>query len=776
MTPDSELYSLLEEFVAHHERGGAVPCIEHLCRHRPELVASLQALIDTYLDVAQMLEPADVSICDLFSRDSVGAAPVWERWPVFEGFQTIERLGLGGMGEVFKLRDLRLDRLVAAKVVRRRSAAAVAVGNFLREARALALFQDRRIVQVYEFRPEANPPVIIMEYVDGFELGFARRLDVRQRAGVLLDVCEAIAHAHSLGLQHRDLKPSNIMLDKALTPKILDFGLSTGDPFEGYFIGTLAYLAPEQLDPGAPLDARIDVYALGVILYELLCGCMPYEAARDVEVIAAIRQGRPRLPVEVDPTVPAPLQAIALKAMELDPAHRYPSAAELARDLRRYLDGRPVQARPTVYASALEARARSHVEQIGDWLRLKLIHPHEADHLRAAYAGLDAREDDWIVEGRALSYSQIALYFGAFLLVLGSGFYFAAHRVYDAVTGVARPFLVLAMPFIGLNVAAYHLQRRNHRVVAVAFYTAGVGLLPLFLLILFYESGIWALPSTAPGQLLAEAEISNRQLQATILTATIWCGWLAARTGTMALSTLCTVLIFFFAVAVLGDFGIRTWVEDGRFDWVALHLGPLVVWYGAAGALLERARQKSFCRPFYTAAAVLLVIVLELFALDGRALAYFGISLRGLQKAGRADPILIDTLAAMTVNGIAMYAVASALERRGAPLMQPAARLLFVLSPFAMLQPVGWLSRTGDYALGFDWLYTGTAVAITILSHKRQRKSFYYAGLLNTGIGLFLLADHRGWMDGQAWSIAVIALGLVALGVGFWLYRIEKRV
>ena len=149
--------------------------------------------------------------------------------------------------------------------------------------------------------------------------------------------------------------------------------------------------------------------------------------------IAAIRAGQPRLPVEIDPRVPEPLQAIALKAMERDPALRYQSALDMAPTCSAISTaGRcwPVR-RSTRRRSA--CRIAPHLQQIGEWLRLRLIYPHEAERLRSAYRALDARDDDWIVESRALSYSQIALYLGAFLLVCGSLFYFVAHRWYDAV-------------------------------------------------------------------------------------------------------------------------------------------------------------------------------------------------------------------------------------------------------------------------------------------------------------------------------------------------------
>src|SRR5262249_49394991 len=221
-----------------------------------------------------------------------------DQLPTFDGFRTIERLGAGGMGEVFKLQDLKLDRIVAAKVVRSDKPFSNPFADFLREARSMARFKDRRIVQIFEFRENAHPPVIIMEFLDGFELGrIGPSLEFHQRARILLEICEAIQHAHALGIQHRDLKPSNVMLDANLVPKILDFGLSGGAPSDGHFLGTPAYLAPEQLDPSMPIDARTDVYALGVVFYELLTGTVPYPDGSVGDSVAAGPSNEPRLPV-----------------------------------------------------------------------------------------------------------------------------------------------------------------------------------------------------------------------------------------------------------------------------------------------------------------------------------------------------------------------------------------------------------------------------------------------------------------------------------------------
>ena len=441
---DVDIEELLAGIIRHHLERGALPSpdeISAIAGGRPELAAELLAAAHRYISISASLDTgtADPRAASPGASDRAydGAAA---RLPVIEGFRTIERIGAGGMGEVYKLQDLTLDRIVAAKIIRTQPGGQrTSAAEFLREAKSMALFSDPRIVRIFECRTDAEPAVIIMEFVDGFELGrLAPSLEFRQRAKIMRDVCDAIEHAHSLGIQHRDLKPSNIMLDGALSPKILDFGLSDGNTARGHLRGTPFYIAPEQLDPAQPIDARADIYALGVIFFELLCGSTPYSGST-TDVLDAVRSGQPRLPVEIDARVPEPLQVIALKAMERRPADRYQSARDMARDLGRYLDGLPITARPTQYASTLAARAAPHIDQVREWLRLKLIHPHEAARITSAYRALEAREDDWIVASRALTPSQIALYLGAFFLFAGALFYFVAHRYYGAIHGLAGP-------------------------------------------------------------------------------------------------------------------------------------------------------------------------------------------------------------------------------------------------------------------------------------------------------------------------------------------------
>lgn len=740
-----------------------------LCADRPELLPQLQALIAQYRHASDSLD----GISGQVRGDVVGTpTPL----PVFEGFRTIERIGMGGMGEVYKLRDLKLDRLVAAKVVRGGAGAGLSVAGFLSEARALALFQDPRIVQIYEFREQAAPPVLIMEYVDGFELGrLAPSLEFHQRARIVKEVCEAVHHAHLLGVQHRDLKPSNIMLDAELRPKILDFGLSASDPARGHYRGTPQYLAPEHLDPSQPIDARTDVYGLGGVLYELLTGVPPVVGTTDADVIANVRAGEIRLPVEIAPRTPEPLQAVALKALERRPADRYQSARDMALDLARYLDGRPVAARPSRYGTVLTARIGPHLEQVEDWLRLKLVHPHEASRIQSAYRQLEKRDDDWIGESRVLSYSQILLYLGAFLLLCGSLFYFGAHRVWGNVGGITEPFIVLALPFVALNMAAHALSTRGQKAVAVAFYLAGISLLPLFLLILLHDQHLLVVSKGTPGQLFKDGAVSNHQIQVTVFVALAWTAWLALRTRTIALSTVFAVVGVLFTLAVLTDYGLRAWFEKETWDRLALHLLPLVPIYAGLGLSLEKTGRTWFGRPLYTAAAVLLVVSLELLALNGEQFRYIGLRMQAFEPVKVSDPQLLNTVTAMTLNGVLFYAVAYGAERFGTALMKTAAWFLFSLSPFAIMEPLAYLGETTEYSKAFLWFYLALAVVIALLSYRRQRKSFYYAGVINTGFALWLVADQYKWLDKPAWAKVVIAAGLAGLLVGRGLDLRERR-
>lgn len=275
-------------------------------------------------------------------------------------YRVLRLIGTGGMGMVFEAEQDHPRRVVALKVIKPGLGGSELVRRFERESEALGRLQHPGIAQIYEAGEAQTAfgmqPYFAMEYIRGLSLleyAAAHRLSARQRVEVMVKVCEAAHHAHERGIIHRDLKPGNILVDEAGQPKILDFGVARvadGDALVtrqtdlGELLGTLAYMSPEQvLTEPVELDARSDVYTLGVVLYELLAGRLPYtigprlfETAQTIREEEAAPLGR---------EYQGDLEAIVQSALEKDKFRRYGSAAQLAADLGRYLADKPILAR-----------------------------------------------------------------------------------------------------------------------------------------------------------------------------------------------------------------------------------------------------------------------------------------------------------------------------------------------------------------------------------------------------------------------------------------------
>src|SRR5262245_25520841 len=277
--------------------------------------------------------------------------------PAVAGYEILGELGRGGMGIVYKARQTGLKRLVALKVIRAGARAGTRErARFRAEAEAIARLQHPHIVQVHEICEQGGLLCLALEFIDGGSL--AQRIagapqPPRAAAELTQVLSRAIHSAHEHNVVHRDLKPANVLLTRDGVAKIADFGLAKrlddeSAPTEtGSILGTPSYMAPEQVrGQGQGVGPTTDVYALGAILYELLTGRPPFKGASPMDTVLQVIHDDPVPPSRLQPRIPPDLETICLKCLAREPGGRYPSAAALSDDLRRFLAGAPIRARP----------------------------------------------------------------------------------------------------------------------------------------------------------------------------------------------------------------------------------------------------------------------------------------------------------------------------------------------------------------------------------------------------------------------------------------------
>lgn len=277
--------------------------------------------------------------------------------PTPEGYVLGQELGRGGMGVVYLAQQTKLNRVVALKVILAGAhVSEMALQRFRSEATLSARFQHPNIVQVFETGEVQGLPFLALEFCGGGSLDQKLRgtpLPIEEAATIAKTLALAIHHAHEQGVLHRDLKPQNVIFTKTGSPKLMDFGLAKcleteeSNTRTGSVLGTPSYMSPEQAQ-GRIHDQgpATDVYGVGAILYEMLTGRPPFRAATAVDTILQVVHNDPVPPRQLQPTLPVDLETICLKCLAKEPDKRYASAADLAEDLRRYLAGEAIIARP----------------------------------------------------------------------------------------------------------------------------------------------------------------------------------------------------------------------------------------------------------------------------------------------------------------------------------------------------------------------------------------------------------------------------------------------
>jgi serine/threonine protein kinase len=684
--------------------------------------------------------------------------------------------GQGAMGRVFVAADSVLERKVAIKMLQSARVAS-RVGQeswsaedrerLLSEARAMAGLNHPNACRVLEVcfdpppgsAPERFAPFIVMEWVDGVALDESwRGTDLATRLSQFTRIVEATAALHGAGLVHQDLKPSNILIDRRGQPSIVDFGLARGRRRDGQVAGgTPGWAAPEQLravrGESSRIDARADVFALGVILYQLLTDRLPFEGRTVEESMDLTMRGVPELPETVNPLAPAALQRMCLMAIDPEPSRRYADAGGMLADLRRHEAGETVTARPAILLGRFAEQVESMTEQLRRWAGQELITREESRLLGARLAELQRPESPWILDSRRLSGSQVSLYLGGWLLTLALTI--GVWNAHDALTATWTPlaWLVPVVTAAAVLAAGMALHARNHRRTSLAFFVTSSLCLPAAAWQCIRNARLLLVEATEPGRAETElfgsdaGEFGLQNLQLTVTLAIGVAGSLVFRrfSGSSAF----TLVGCLFCIPLWG----WLWLSAGRLvdrsdratiaelgAWMVIAGGGLL----ASGALLNRREERVLATlgparfrtadawPIVATGAIVLVAASSVIAWNVPELLLFQRLPVPTEGTWRPEADSEVRAGAFLVVGVLLLVLSWAISLRPTALLDRTARGLRWIIPSYLLFPMAWLEfhdAAPGWGLWFVLLALG-ALAAVFASAAAQWKPFMLTGLL----------------------------------------------
>ncbi|MCK6456012.1 MAG: serine/threonine protein kinase [Phycisphaerae bacterium] len=710
-----------------------------------------------------------------------------------ESYEVIREVGRGGMGRVYLARDKKLNRNVAIKTIAAADLSPQHLDLFTREAQLTANLRHQNIVTLYSFSSSGSTPFFVMEWIDGdplHEYCRRRRLSIDDSVRLLERIARALAYAHTRRVIHRDLKPQNILVDGSGEPRILDFGLarlaatvaegsSIGEPVKG----TPQYMAPEQVADPEEVGPAADIFALGLIMYELLTGVPPPKPPAMTDHKAWKCREIPLLR-DINADIPESLQRICLKATEPTPGNRYQSADHFADDLRRYLDNRPITTRPTRYARLLEGRVREHIDVLSGWHQENLISHRELDMLQDKYLGLLRAESLWVPGARRLRTGPILTQLGGWLLVVSAvlwpKFYWDyqfGHNINLAKFG--RVFFE-AIPTIIVNAGAFRLWKRGNKLNALIFTVTGVLLVPICLAVMLGVGGVFAWRRGNEYEVFPEKYFSNTQVTLAISVALGYGIWWLRRRPYALLSMVVALLAALFWASILFCLGMMKWLNSNDFAFTALCWVPFLVVVLSVARRLDRPAWEHLAVPYYAAAAISFVLITATLAWDApKSWLHLGSAPATTQPANRqVDPLQFTQGISLFGCGLAYLLVALLLDRSRSRLRRLWGAIIFRIVPPVCLLSWDWLGdqpiRSWTHRLHHGEVYFLTPIEVSVpilcfglaaVAMRFQLRWFLYYSLIHLAWFIFRTTE-RFLQDNFAWPFSLLGIGIVALIAG----------
>ncbi|MAJ29396.1 hypothetical protein CBD41_08565 [bacterium TMED181] len=677
--------------------------------------------------------------------------------PSFPGYQIEGELGRGGIGVVYRGRDLTLNRPVAIKVLSSSEGTLNQRTRILQEARKAAALEDRCIVTVYGVIENDGHSAIVMELIDGHELNnVSAVLEPKQLAKIFSDVARALSAAHEAGILHRDIKPQNIVVTPSHEVRILDFGLSihvSDNHEEQGFSGTVAYAAPEILQ-GAQASPSADIYSMGVLIHECLTGRHPFSKLGKPPTISSILAGDPSIPRELKPEIPADLERLCLACLSYRPENR-PSAREAYQALLNILIDRPVQLASGRAQDHVVNRIEEHVSTIEKWQQLGLVENRDRDRLRWFYRKVLEGDDMWPTETRKIRPAEIGLYACVWIAIVVA---YLCGVYYNKDMGSTWSWLLPLGITTALATAAYLVKGTiQHRIRPLFFSGSILAAIPTMIAIL--SRFVWVPDEGSSRDLFGFAGIANRTLLLSGLVSLVVSVMRLNLTQFSFYAWLSAGLLAFTHGSVLLLLGFLDW-SDGQRALGILSLS--ISWLVGTG--FESMTKPRFARPFHWSSSLAIVCGLTMLGMTP-LLKWVGLTsgLRG-----------VDTGWSLAISGLILTGISTflenshRLERRRIALFHEWLSPVFLISGLTMAAnaaiPRGDSTDTVGY-LSLLLLF-GSAVFYAILTAKYWRPRYMLACLSGTAILVYTVPKYPVFST----SGFLITCALGSLLVAFWFY------